>query len=215
MRHTANQVNKKQEARNPENDKVNAMIRTTLNGSTKYVKDLEDLGFVLDKYGPNGKVSTIHHKDNDEYLYRGKMMGLDKNADLYNYLTKKRPTDWDDRTNSGFEVQKNMSSEKDLADGGYSSNGFTSTVGKSIPKRFKTNKSSIVVTEPYGSKKIKQYKELDKNISYKKDDIADLQNDVTAMQNDITKKQNDINSTQDEINQMEKDKKALLTKQNA
>lgn len=215
MRHTANQVNKKQEARNPENDKVNAMIRTTLNGSTKYIKDLEDLGFVLDKYGPNGKVSTIHHKDNDEYLYRGKMMGLDKNADLYNYLTKKRPTDWDDRTNSGFEVQKNMSSEKDLADGGYSSNGFTSTVGKSIPKRFKTNKSSIVVTEPYGSKKVKQYKELNKNIAYKKDDIADLQNDVTSMQNDIAKKQNDINSTQDEINQMEKDKKALLTKQKA
>jgi len=205
----------KKEARNPENDKVNAMIRTTLNGSTKYVKDLEDLGFVLDKYGPNGKVSTIHHKDNDEYLYRGKMMGLDKNADLYNYLTKKRPTDWDDRTNSGFEVQKNMSSEKDLADGGYSSNGFTSTVGKSIPKRFKTNKSSIVVTEPYGSKKVKQYKELNKNIAYKKDDIADLQNDVTSMQNNITKKQNDINSTQDEINQMEKDKKALLTKQKA
>lgn len=205
----------KKEARNPENDKVNAMIRTTLNGSTKYVKDLEDLGFVLDKYGPNGKVSTIHHKDNDEYLYRGKMMGLDKNADLYNYLTKKRPTDWDDRTNSGFEVQKNMSSEKDLADGGYSSNGFTSTVGKSIPKRFKTNKSSIVVTEPYGSKKVKQYKELNKNIAYKKDDIADLQNDVTSMQNDIAKKQNDINSTQDEINQMEKDKKALLTKQKA
>ena len=129
------------------------------------------------------------------------MMGLDKNADLYNYLTKKRPTDWDDRTNSGFEVQKNMSSEKDLADGGYSSNGFTSTVGKSIPKRFKTNKSSIVVTEPYGSKKVKQYKELNKNIAYKKDDIADLQNDVTSMQNNITKKQNDINSTQDEINQ--------------
>ena len=205
----------KKEARNPENDKVNAMIRTTLNGSTKYVKDLEDLGFVLDKYGPNGKVSTIHHKDNDEYLYRGKMMGLDKNADLYNYLTKKRPTDWDDRTNSGFEVQKNMSSEKDLADGGYSSNGFTSTVGKSIPKRFKTNKSSIVVTEPYGSKKVKQYKELNKNIAYKKDDIADLQNDVTSMQNDTAKKQNDINSTQDEINQMEKDKKALLTKQKA
>ena len=205
----------KKEARNPENDKVNAMIRTTLNGSTKYVKDLEDLGFVLDKYGPNGKVSTIHHKDNDEYLYRGKMMGLDKNADLYNYLTKKRPTDWDDRTNSGFEVQKNMSSEKDLADGGYSSNGFTSTVGKSIPKRFKTNKSSIVVTEPYGSKKVKQYKELNKNIAYKKDDIADLQNDVTSMQNDIAKKQNDINSTQDEINQMEEDKKALLTKQKA
>ena len=205
----------KKEARNPENDKVNAMIRTTLNGSTKYVKDLEDLGFVLDKYGPNGKVSTIHHKDNDEYLYRGKMMGLDKNADLYNYLTKKRPTDWDDRTNSGFEVQKNMSSEKDLADGGYSSNGFTSTVGKSIPKRFKTNKSSIVVTEPYGYKKVKQYKELNKNIAYKKDDIADLQNDVTSMQNDIAKKQNDINSTQDEINQMEKDKKALLTKQKA
>ena len=205
----------KKEARNPENDKVNAMIRTTLNGSTKYVKDLEDLGFVLDKYGPNGKVSTIHHKDNDEYLYRGKMMDLDKNADLYNYLTKKRPTDWDDRTNSGFEVQKNMSSEKDLADGGYSSNGFTSTVGKSIPKRFKTNKSSIIVTEPYGSKKVKQYKELNKNIAYKKDDIADLQNDVTSMQNDIAKKQNDINSTQDEINQMEKDKKALLTKQKA
>lgn len=205
----------KKEARNPENDKVNAMIRTTLNGSTKYVKDLEDLGFVLDKYGPNGKVSTIHHKDNDEYLYRGKMMGFDKNADLYNYLTKKRPTDWDDRTNSGFEVQKNMSSEKDLADGGYSSNGFTSTVGKSIPKRFKTNKSSIVVTEPYGSEKVRKYKELNKNITYKKDDIADLQNDVTSMQNDIAKKQNDINSTQDEINQMEKDKKALLTKQKA
>jgi hypothetical protein len=35
------------------------------------------------------------------------------------------------------------------------------------------------------------------------------------MQNDIAKKQNDINSTQDEINQMEKDKKALLTKQKA
>ena len=213
MRHTANQVNKKQEARNPENDKVNAMIRTTLNGSTKYVKDLEDLGFVLDKYGPNGKVSTIHHKDNDEYLYRGKMMGLDKNADLYNYLTKKRPTDWDDRTNSGFEVQKNMSSEKDLADGGYSSNGFTSTVGKSIPKRFKTNKSSIVVTEPYGSEKVRKYKELNKNITYKKDDINDMQNNLNDLQNDVSKKQNDIDNAQNDLNQMEKDKKALLTKQ--
>ena len=214
-RHMARQANKKQEARNPENDKVNAMIRTTLNGSTKYVKDLEDLGFVLDRYGSNGKVSSIHHKDNDEYLYRGKMMGLDKNADLYNYLTKKRPTDWDDRTNSGFEVQKNMSSEKDLADGGYSSNGFTSTVGKSIPKRFKTNKSSIVVTEPYGSKKVKQYKKINADIASKKADIKEIQDDVDGLYDDVSEKQNNIVNAQNDINQLEKDKQALLQKTEA
>ena len=212
-RHMARQANKKQEARNPENDKVNAMIRTTLNGSTKYVKDLEDLGFVLDRYGSNGKVSSIHHKDNNESLYRGKMMGFDKNTDLYNYLTKKRPLSWEEKIKNLSDAYGNLSSKKDAANGEYSSNGVTRTIGKAMPNRFKTNKSSIAVTEPYGSEKIRKYKELDKNITSKKDDINDMQNNLNDLQNNISKKQNDINNAQNDINQMEKDKKDLLTKQ--
>ena len=149
----------KTEARNSKNDEINAKIRSTLYGSTKYVKDLEDLGFVMDKYGPDGKVSSMHYKDNDEYLYRGKLNSFSKNMDYYNYLTKERPITWNEKVNNMGDAVNNMSSKKDLNNNGYKAYSIgPAKVGKAIPKRFKTNKSSVVVTEPYGSETIKKYK---------------------------------------------------------
>lgn len=202
----------KTEARNPENDEVNAMIRSALNGSTKYVKNLEDLGFVLDKYGPDGKVNSMHYKDGDRYLYRGKLRRYDKDADLYNYLTKQRPTSWEEQLkNGGTEAQKYMSSEKDIAENGYKQYALgPADLGKAIPKRFKTGQSSINITEPYGSEKIKKYKEVNRNIASKKDDVAYTQNNINELQNDVATKQNELANTQNEIDQLEKEKQDLV-----
>lgn len=215
MRHSANKLNKKQEARNPANDEVNAMIRSALNGSTKYVKNLEDLGFVLDKYGPDGKVNSMHYKDGDRYLYRGKLRRYDKDADLYNYLTKERPTSWEEQLkNGGTEAQKYMSSEKDIADNGYKGYALgPADLGKAIPKRFKTGKSTMNITEPYGSEKIKKYKDITTSIASKKDDIKGSQADLNDLNSEETTIQNNINKTQSEIDQLEKDKKALVNNQ--
>lgn len=215
MKHLANKLNKKQEARNPANDEVNTMIRSALNGSTKYVKNLEDLGFVLDKYGPDGKVNSMHYKDGDRYLYRGKLRRYDKDADLYNYLTKERPTSWEEQLkNGGTEAQKYMSSEKDIADNGYKGYALgPADLGKAIPKRFKTGKSTMNITEPYGSEKIKKYKDITANIASKKDDIKDSQDDLNNLNSDETTIQNNINKTQSEIDQLEKDKKVLVNNQ--
>ena len=211
--HDDEKIEMVKEARNPKNDEINAKIRSALFGSTKYNKDLEDAGFILDTYGPKNKVNSIHYKDNDKYLYRGKMYNSNKDTDYYNYLTKKSPITWSEKTTNLSNAYGNVSSKKDVTTNGeYFSNGLSTVVGKAMPKRFKTNKSSVMVTEPYGSETIEKYKKFNDTIASKKSDLQDNRNNL---QNDIAEKQNNINNAQKEIDQLEKDKQDLIANKKA
>lgn len=146
----------KLEARNPENDEINNKISKTLNGSTKYMDDLDNAGLGV-KVNDKGKADSIYNKAEDENNKNAKqpneyvsvrtmnkqdLKNSNADTDYYNYLTKNkvRPEVTDTGAFAPTNIFRNSNNfEKTIgsADTTYRQEDRNG-VSKAIPKRYKT-----------------------------------------------------------------------------
>ena len=146
----------KLEARNPENDEINSKISKTLNGSTKYMDDLDSAGLGV-KVNDKGKADSIYNKAEDENNKNAKqpndyvnvrtmtkqdLKNSNTDTDYYNYLTKNkvRPEVTDTGAFAPTNIFRNSNNfEKTIgsADTTYRQEDRNG-VSKAIPKRYKT-----------------------------------------------------------------------------
>ena len=148
------------EARNPENDEINSKISKTLNGSTKYMDDLDNAGLGV-KVNDKGKADSIYNKAEDENNKNAKqpneyvsvrtmnkqdLKKSNTDTDYYNYLTKNkvRPEVTDTGAFAPTNVFRNSNSFEKTISGSDTTyrqedrNG----VSKAIPKRYKTGRKN-------------------------------------------------------------------------
>ena len=157
---TMNALQGKLEARNPENDEINSKISKTLNGSTKYMDDLDNAGLGV-KVNDKGKADSIYNKAEDENNKNAKqpneyvsvrtmnkqdLKNSNADTDYYNYLTKNkvRPEVTDTGAFAPTNVFRNSNNFEKTISGSDTiyrqedRNG----VSKAIPKRYKTGRKN-------------------------------------------------------------------------
>ncbi len=189
----------KLEARNPENDEINTKIRKTLNGSTKYMDDLDDAGLGV-KVNDKGKADSIYNKADDENNKKAKqpneyvsvrtmnkqdLKNSHPDTDYYNYMTKQkvRPEVTDTGAFAPTNIFRNSNNfEKTIsgADTTYRQEDRNG-VSKAIPKRYKTgNKNYNYNLDTFPEKSyqgVASYEPLDnkelKDFKYNKSQVSD------------------------------------------
>lgn len=118
------------EAKNPDNEKINDKIRKSLNGSTKYKDDLKDAGLetVEDEKGKVTKISN----SNGRSMNKQDLKNSHPDTDYYNYLTKDKVAP--EVTDTGaFEVMNAFRN----------SDNFTPTISGSDRRVFSTDKNGV------------------------------------------------------------------------
>lgn len=147
---------KKLEARNPENDEINSKISKTLNGSTKYMDDLDNAGLGV-KVNDKGKADSIYNKAEDENNKNAKqpndyvnvrtmtkqdLKNSNADTDYYNYLTKNKikPEVTDTGAFAPTNVFRNSNNFEKTISGSDTTYMHTDRngVSKAIPRRYKT-----------------------------------------------------------------------------
>ena len=189
----------KLEARNPENDEINSKISKTLNGSTKYMDDLDSAGLGV-KVNDKGKADSIYNKAEDENNKNAKqpndyvnvrtmtkqdLKNSNTDTDYYNYLTKNkvRPEVTDTGAFAPTNIFRNSNNfEKTIgsADTTYRQEDRNG-VSKAIPKRYKTgNKNYNYDPDTFPKKDyngVASYEPLDnkelKDFTYAKSQASD------------------------------------------
>lgn len=130
------------EAKNPANDEINTKIRKSLNGSTKYIDDLEAAGLNVFK-DDKGKVSAIGKADR-QGMTKNDLKNAHPDTDYYNYMTKEKVEP--DVSETGAFTPSNMFRNSDTFEKTISGNDTRyndedrNGVSKAIPKRYKTGK---------------------------------------------------------------------------
>lgn len=212
------------EAKNPENDEINTKIRKTLNGSTKYIKDLSDAGLEV-VTDDNGKATMVRNPNKVDAGYKGMnktdLKNSNPDTDYYNYMTKQKevPT----VTDTGAITSTNVFRNSDNFDKTYGGNDTTynqedrNGVSKAIPKKYKTGNKNydidmnkfprksyngVASYEPLYDKELNDFKNNKSQVSdngylKRKLDIAQAEYD-TAKQ-DYDKVNNQVNDVRARI----------------
>lgn len=221
--------NKINEARNPENDEINMKIRKTLNGSKKYIKDLEDAG--LRVYQDGNVNRTVMDADEDKrwerFINKEDLKDYGPDADLYNIIKKERPLDRNEVAANNKDMGGKYSSIKDRSRG-YDNH----LVNQAMPKRYKSGSNDyegwtysrhrVNVTEPYGAQSILDYKHADDDIEKEKDAIQyrqsslkDLKKKSKELQDRIQDNENDIAKYKDNIKKIKQSKHDIVKNRRA
>ena len=216
-------IEKKTEARNPENDEINTKIRKSLNGSTKYKDDLKKAGLEVSQ-NEKGKVTAINDMDKED------LKNSHPDTDYYNYLTKQKvqpevtdtgafsPTN-PFRNSDNFE---NTISKEDRTVYKSDNNG----VSKAIPKKYKTgrknfgynpdefprkNYNGVASYEPLEDKELKDFKYAKSTTSdggWKKQDLNRAKAEYDRAKAEYDKDANKVNSIRDRIAKSKANRKA-------
>ena len=152
----------KLEARNPENDEINNKISKTLNGSTKYMDDLDNAGIGV-KVNDKGKADSIYSKADDENNKKAKqpneyvsvrtmnkqdLKNSNTDTDYYKYMTKQKvkPEVTDTGAFEHMNAFRNSDNfEKTVGEKDFKNMYFNTDkngVSKAIPKKYKTGRKN-------------------------------------------------------------------------
>ena len=216
-------IEKKTEARNPENDEINTKIRKSLNGSTKYKDDLKKAGLEVSQ-NEKGKVTAINDMDKED------LKNSHPDTDYYNYLTKQKvqpevtdtgafsPTN-PFRNSDNFE---NTISKEDRTVYKSDNNG----VSRAIPKKYKTGRKNfgynpdefprksyngVASYEPLEDKELKDFKYAKSTTSdggWKKQDLNRAKAEYDRAKAEYDKDANKVNSIRDRIAKSKANRKA-------
>ena len=230
----------KLEARNPENDEINSKISKTLNGSTKYMDDLDNAGLGV-KVNDKGKADSIYNKAEDENNKNAKqpneyvsvrtmnkqdLKNSNADTDYYNYLTKNkvRPEVTDTGAFAPTNIIRNSNSFEKTISGSDTTyrqedrNG----VSKAIPKRYKTGRKNYDYNPDVFPKKdytgVASYEPLDnqelQDFKYNKSKVDDggwLKSDLDKAKAEYDK----AKATYDKVNNQVQDVRSRIAKSKA
>ena len=237
---TINALQGKLEARNPENDEINSKISKTLNGSTKYMDDLDNAGLGV-KVNDKGKADSIYNKAEDENNKNAKqpneyvsvrtmnkqdLKKSNTDTDYYNYLTKNkvRPEVTDTGAFAPTNIIRNSNSFEKTISGSDTTyrqedrNG----VSKAIPKRYKTGRKNYDYNPDVFPKKdytgVASYEPLDnqelQDFKYNKSKVDDggwLKSDLDKAKAEYDK----AKATYDKVNNQVQDVRSRIAKSKA
>lgn len=203
------------EAKNPANDDINTKIRKTINGSTKYLNDLENAGLDIKKDN-NEKVIGVGK--GDKYISKPNLKNAHPDTDYYNYLTKEKITP--EVEDTGAFAPTNIFRNSDNFEKTIGGNDTTymrtdrNGVSKAIPKKYKTGNKNynidldkfprksyngVASYEPLDNDELKDFKVHKRDVDYMKADVDKAKAEYDKVKKDYDEVNDKLTLVRDRI----------------